>query len=154
MLITSLKNLPAGVRQKELNTQCGAICYRVVRGKPEILLITSRGTGRWIVPKGWPIDGLGPAKSAAQEAWEEAGVVGKLKDSCIGIYGYMKIVEDGKDLPCAVMLYPIRVKSLQADFPEKDQRRRKWFTPKKAAARVDEPDLAAVLRNFDPTKVA
>ncbi|MEN9850080.1 MAG: hypothetical protein RL128_243, partial [Pseudomonadota bacterium] len=61
-------------------TQYGALCWRMHRGKVEVLLITSRDTGRWVIPKGWPIDGLAPAQTAAREAWEEAGVEGDIAD--------------------------------------------------------------------------
>jgi 8-oxo-dGTP pyrophosphatase MutT (NUDIX family) len=71
--------------KREVRTQFGALCYRVRRGKTQILLITSRTRGRWIIPKGWPSEGLTPAQSALQEAWEEAGVTGRVQDVCLGI---------------------------------------------------------------------
>ncbi len=147
-----IKQLPITVRashKSDVRSQFSALCYRIVRDKPQILLITSRKTGRWIVPKGWPMDGLTPAQCAAQEAWEEAGVVGKPQDRCLGLYSYNKGPSSG-GLPCVAMIYPVKVKSLAQDFPEKKQRRRKWFSPKKAAARVSEPELARILRDFDP----
>lgn len=101
------------------------------------------------MPKGWPMDGKTPAQSAAQEAWEEAGVVGKPHEQCLGLYSYTKSIGDGAALPCVALVYPVRVKSLAPDFPERGQRRRKWFSPKKAAARVQEPELARILRDFD-----
>lgn len=131
-------------------SQYAALCYRVRRGKPEILLITSRGTHRWIVPKGWPIDDLTPAETAAQEAWEEAGVTGKSTGDALGIYTYDKILGDGGALPIAALIYPLKVSSLAKNYPESDERKRRWFTPKKAASRVDEPELARIIRDFDP----
>ena len=131
--------------------QIGALCYRFTKGSPEYLLITSRGTGRWIVPKGWPIDGKSPQDAAAEEAWEEAGVKGTVKDKCLGAFGYTKIVADGKDFPCQVLLFPLKVKSLAQDYPESAERRRKWFRPKKAAARVSDPELAKLMRGLDPS---
>lgn len=130
--------------------QFGALCYKIDRGKLKILLITSRRTGRWVIPKGWPIDGLTPGASAAREAWEEAGVKGKPREHCVGLYVYDKILRRGLGLPCAVMVYPVKVDALEADFPEKKQRRRKWFSPRKAALRVAEVELARILREFDP----
>ena len=65
-------------------TQYGALCWRMHRGKVEVLLITSRDTGRWVIPKGWPIAGLAPAETAAREAWEEAGVEGDIADDGLG----------------------------------------------------------------------
>jgi 8-oxo-dGTP pyrophosphatase MutT (NUDIX family) len=151
-----IKQLPISIRashKSDVRSQFAALCYRIRRGKPEILMITSRGTGRWIVPKGWPIDGKTPAASAAQEAWEEAGVAGTTHDSCLGLYSYNKILEDGSSAPCVAMVYAIKVKSLAKDFPEKGQRVRQWMTPKKAAALVAEPELARILKDFDPRAV-
>ena len=91
-----------------------------------------------------------PGESALQEAWEEAGVRGKITGNCLALFSYTKGV-DGQDLPCAVMVYPVKVKDLKDDFPEAGQRKRKWMSPKKAATRVDEPELAHMLRKFDPS---
>lgn len=135
--------------KRDVRTQFAAICYRVRKDETQILLVTSRGTGRWILPKGWPMDGLTPAAAAAQEAWEEAGVIGKLKNVCIGIYSSIKVLDDGEEAPCVVAVFPIRVKSLSDDFPEAGQRKRKWFSAKKAASLVLEPELKHLLRKFD-----
>mgnify|MGYP001024620342 CR=1 FL=1 len=136
--------------KSDVRSQFAALCYRLRRGTPEILLITSRGTGRWIVPKGWPIDGLTPAASAAQEAWEEAGVKGRVYDQCLGLYSYSKSVS-GTDLPIVAMVYPIKVKSLASDFPEVGQRARKWYSRRKAAVLVAQPELARIIKDFDPS---
>lgn len=141
---------PEELSDRSVRTQYAALCYRVSRDKPEILLVTSRGTGRWLVPKGWPIDGHTPAETAQQEAWEEAGVIGQVKDVCLGLFSYEKVMEGGRDVPCMVTVYPVKVKSLADRFPEKGQRRRKWFAPKKAALKVAEPELARILSEFDP----
>ncbi|MFX0547025.1 NUDIX hydrolase [Roseovarius sp. S1116L3] len=136
--------------KSDVRTQFGALCYRVVRGKVEVLLVTSRGTKRWIVPKGWPMDGKTPAQSAAIEAWEEAGVRGRMYERPLGLYSYRKTIEDGDDLPCVTMLYAMKVTEIATEYPEAHERRRKWLRPKKAAAMVDEADLAYLIRNFDP----
>lgn len=141
----------SAARKGEMRSQFGALCYRMNRGKPEILLITSRRTRRWVVPKGWPMGGKTPAETAACEAWEEAGVVGRAQSICLGVYSYQKLIDDETELPCLVLLYPVRVKSLAETYPEMSERRRKWFTPKKAASRVLEPELAEMLRGFDPS---
>lgn len=117
-----------------------------------MLLITSRETGRWIIPKGWPINGLSPAATAAQEAWEEGGVRGKVRDLCLGVYGYEKNLGKGRDLPVSVAVFSLEVSKLADDFPEAGERKRRWFTPKKAAARVEERELKQLLRNFEPIK--
>lgn len=98
------------------------------------------------------MDGHSPAHAAEQEAWEEAGVTGKLKPVCLGIYGYAKQTEDG-DLPCMVAVFPLKVKKVAQDFPEIEERRRKWFSLKKAAQKVDEPELAKIIANFDPNAI-
>lgn len=139
--------------KRDVRTQFGALCFRKKRGKPEILLITSRGTGRWIVPKGWPMDGKTPAECAEIEAWEEAGAKGRVYERALGLYSYRKTVEDGDDLPCVTMLYALKVRELANDYPEAHERKRKWLSPKKAAALVDEPDLAYMIRHFDPALV-
>lgn len=122
-------------------SQNGALCWRAHRGQIEVLLITSRDTGRWVIPKGWPIEGLSPDIAAAQEAWEEAGVSGQVSDLPLGIYTYDKVVKLGQTLPCAVAVYPLRVDRLAAEFPERKERRRKWFAAAKAARKVAEPEL-------------
>lgn len=148
-----IKQLPLTLRnahKKDVRSQFAALCYRVQNGKLQILMITSRGSGRWIIPKGWPIDGLTPSACAAQEAWEEAGVVGKPIDLCLGLYFYRKIMEKGAFLPCVAMVYPLKVKKLAKDYPEAGQRKRKWVSRKRAAQMVAEPELARILRDFDP----
>ncbi|MBO6601914.1 NUDIX domain-containing protein [Rhodophyticola porphyridii] len=143
----------AGVPKRETRTQFAALCYRQRKSGVEVLLLTSRDTKRWIIPKGWPMDGLTPADAAAQEAWEEGGVKGNVHDHCIGIYSYTKRMEDQPDLPCIVAVFPVEVKKLDTDYPEADLRRRKWFTPKKAASRVKELELKQILREFDPSRL-
>ncbi|MEM9579544.1 MAG: NUDIX hydrolase [Pseudomonadota bacterium] len=139
-----------GAKKTGMRTQFGAIPYRLRNGKPEILLVTSRRTKRWILPKGWPMDGATPAQSAAREAYEEAGVEGRVYEASIGMYTYTKTLGGEKTLPCAVMVYPLKVKTICEAYPEKAQRRRKWFKPADAAKQVREVELAHVLKTFDP----
>jgi 8-oxo-dGTP pyrophosphatase MutT (NUDIX family) len=136
--------------KSDVRTQFAALCYRVKQGKPQVLLITSRQSGRWIIPKGWPMDGKTPGESALSEAWEEAGVKGKLMGRSLGLYSYHKDLGTSQEIPCVAMIYPVKVKSLANKYPEKDQRKRKWFSPKKAATKVAEPELAHILESFDP----
>ncbi len=137
-------------------SQYGAICWRMHRGNVEVLLVTSRDTGRWVIPKGWPIDGLAPAASAAREAWEEAGVTGLAAPSPLGLYGYDKVLTPDSSLPCVVAVFPLRVDELAAKFPERKERRRKWFHAAKAARKVAEPELRALLQSLaaDPDLLA
>lgn len=130
-------------------SQYGALCWRAHRGQIEVLLITSRDTGRWVIPKGWPMAGLSPDIAAAQEAWEEAGVSGQVSNQPLGFYAYDKVVKLGQTLPCAVAVYPLRVDRLAANFPERSERRRKWFAAAKAARKVAEPELRAILLTLD-----
>lgn len=139
-----------GARKGEVRTQFAALCYRIRQGKLQVLVITSRGTKRWIMPKGWPISGKTPAQSAAQEAWEEAGVRGKPSEVCLGVYAYRKNNGQPADLACLALLYALKVQSVAKKFPEAAERRRRWVSRKKAAKLVDEPDLAQLILNFDP----
>lgn len=151
-----IKQLPIslnGARKGEVRTQFAALCYRVKKGRIQVLLVTSRGTKRWIVPKGWPMHGKTPAECAAQEAWEEGGVIGKAEDACVGVYSYAKYITDDDELPCLAMLYPLRVKSLAKHYPERDERRRQWMSPKRAAERVQEAELAQLILDFVPRGV-
>ncbi|WP_299502714.1 NUDIX hydrolase [uncultured Roseobacter sp.] len=148
-----IKQLPislSGARKRDVRTQFAALCYRVRKGKIQVLMITSRGTQRWIVPKGWPMDGRTPAESAMQEAWEEAGVRGKSDGRCLGIYSFSKDADDLGALPCLAMVYAVEVEHLADEFPEAGQRKRSWMSRKKAARLVEEPELASILRDFDP----
>ncbi len=126
-------------------TQYGAVCWRMHRGKVEVLLITSRDTGRWVIPKGWPISGLSPAGTAAREAWEEAGVEGDILAEELGAFGYEKALGPSQSVPCSVQVFGLRVAELKAKFPEKKERRRKWFGCEKAARKVAEPELRQLL---------
>lgn len=147
------KPIALGGNKRNLRTQFGALCYRVVNEKTQILLVTSRSKSRWIIPKGWPMAKASPPDCAMTEAWEEAGVKGKVKPVCLGVYAYTKDLGPGKTLPCMVAVFPIKVRRLQDNYPERKERRRKWFSPKKAAKRVSEPELRALLQNFDPNQV-
>ena len=153
MTLQSTRQLPISVdtgTKRDVRTQFAALCWRVKNGKPQILLITSRGTNRWIVPKGWPETGKTPGEAALQEAWEEAGVKGKPMERALGLFSYSKKLGDGTMLPCLAMVYPVKVSKLAAEFPEEGQRKRKWVSPRKAAAMVREPELKQILKTFDP----
>lgn len=135
-------------------TQVAALCFRITKtGKPRILMITSRGTGRWILPKGWPIPGRSLAESAAIEAWEEAGVRGVPVDNCLGEFTYDKWRSELSPVPCVVRVYPVIVTALQDEFPERHQRQRAWTSPRKAAGLVQEKALKKILTRFDPNGI-
>lgn len=158
MKIQKIKEFPPtpvdmlGSKKTAMRTQFAALCYRMRKGLPEVLLVTSRRTRRWIIPKGWPNHGMTPAQSAALEALEEAGVEGRIYEVSIGLYTYAKQNASGNDIPCAVSVFPLKVKTVHSTYLEKKQRRRKWMPPHKAAKLVQEPELAHLLRDFDPRR--
>ena len=129
--------------------QFAALCTRQTPDGPEVLLITSRDTGRWIIPKGWPIDGKDGAETALQEAWEEAGVraPSPAKDP-VGHFTYDKILKDGSAQPVLTSVYRIEVQDLADGYPEANQRQREWVSPATAAERVHEPELRDLLRQM------
>jgi 8-oxo-dGTP pyrophosphatase MutT (NUDIX family) len=139
-----------GVDAGGTRMQYGALCWRQADDGVEVLLITSRDTGRWVIPKGWPMPGLAPEAAAAQEAWEEAGVSGVMNPLCIGRYGYQKCLSVTSTVPCAVAVYGMRVEDLARTFPEMKERRREWFCVAKAATLVAEADLSLIIAHFIP----
>jgi 8-oxo-dGTP pyrophosphatase MutT (NUDIX family) len=127
--------------------QHGVIPYRTGDGGGvEILLITSRETRRWVVPRGNPIAGLADHESAAQEAYEEAGIRGDVETRPAGTYRYDKRRASGAIEEALVQLFPLRVTEEYDDWPERGQRERRWFARAEAAAAVDEEELAALIR--------
>ena len=137
--------LPLLQRPKRL--QIAALCYRETDEGKLVLLITSRDTGRWIVPKGWPIDGLDAPGAALREAWEEAGVRrADIEREPVGRYEYDKGLGEGLSVPVETRVYLTKVHNLSTDYPEARERKRCWFAPEDAANRVDEPELKAILR--------
>lgn len=127
--------------------QVAALCYRKTPSGPEILMITSRDTGRWILPKGWPKKGFDAGGTVLEEAWEEAGV----KPSGgppqrIGHYRYYKRLKGGLPVTTDVDVYAIEIDKLYDRYPEVAERQRRWMTPQQAAEAVDEPDLKDLLR--------
>lgn len=128
--------------------QLAALCHRsTARGK-EVLLVTS-SSGRWILPKGWPIDGMTAPEAAAQEAWEEGGVkAAKVGQSSLGSFFSRKTYTNGRSEPCETMVYKLKVSDITDDFPEADRRERIWVSPAKAAEMVDNAQLKSLLTKF------
>jgi 8-oxo-dGTP pyrophosphatase MutT (NUDIX family) len=138
--------------RRPVREQYGALCYRLRKKDGpavEVLLITSRDTGRWVIPKGWPMDGKSACAAAAREAWEEAGVKGAVSAQAAGSYRYRKGLPHGLKVDCRVRVFPLAVDDLCKDFPEKDERRAEWVTCAEAAERVQEPGLKALLLAFE-----
>ena len=145
-MMNSFVSKPALVEgQVAAAIQVAALCWRLHRRLVEVLLITSRETGRWVIPKGWPINGLSAPESAAREAWEEAGVRGKVDGRPLGEYLYDKVTVPDTARRCSVAVYGLKVDTLKTRFPEAAERRRGWFSASEAAGMVVEPDLQALL---------
>lgn len=140
----------SGVEKNELRTQFAALCFREKASKLQVLLVTSRRSGRWILPKGWPILGRSPLETVATEAWEEAGVRGDIADRPVGLFSYTKEISGSPNLPCVAIVYALRVRKQEKTFPESGERRLKWMSRKKAASLVDSRELAYMLKAFDP----
>lgn len=134
--------------------QVAALCWRRAANGIRIVLITSRDTGRWVIPKGWPMRRRSEAEAAAREAWEEAGLRGDLGERSVGLYTYRKVLGPGRSIPCVVRVFPLEVSEQLKKYPETGQRRIRWFAPEKAARKVDEADLARLIREFDPDAAA
>jgi 8-oxo-dGTP pyrophosphatase MutT (NUDIX family) len=114
----------------------------------EILLITSRETRRWVIPKGWPMPGKSAGESAAQEAYEEAGIRGEMTAEAIGHYSYRKRMQRGAKKRFRVDVFAMEVSEVLDLWPEAHERTRQWHSPQEAANRVDEPELAILIRTF------
>jgi 8-oxo-dGTP pyrophosphatase MutT (NUDIX family) len=128
--------------------QYGALPWRLQGNNLQILLITSRRTRRWIIPKGWPMEGCKPTVCAAREAEEEAGVAGEVSKAPVGQYRYMKLLRDGVELPCRVEVFALKVTQESAEWDEMDARERRWCAVSEAASAVLEPQLKMVIRRF------
>jgi 8-oxo-dGTP pyrophosphatase MutT (NUDIX family) len=128
-----------------IRLQVAALPWRHTKSGIEIMLITSRTQGRWVLPKGWPETGEELCTAAAREAHEEAGLLGAISSSTAGHYGYLKTTgSDG--VRCEVMVYPLEVGATASKWKEKGKRRRKWFAPERAAEAVAEPQLGDLIR--------
>ncbi len=121
-------------------------------GDPRILLVTSRDTGRWVLPKGWPNGAdATDADTARREAFEEAGIHGEIVGLReVGAYRYVQTGKDGVAVNCRVGVFALRVSGLAKTWPEKGQRVLRWCAPKQGARLVQEPELAALLSTFKP----
>jgi 8-oxo-dGTP pyrophosphatase MutT (NUDIX family) len=129
------------------NRQYAALPYRFDGdGNIEVLLVTSLRTRRWIIPKGWPIKGLKPATSAAREAFEEAGLVGKVAQRPVGRYAYPKLCEKtDRSTDCDVIVFPLLVKRQLTIWPEVGQREAQWLSAEKASKTVADQGLGHVI---------
>lgn len=137
----------APTRAQEPRVQYAALPFRA-GPQPEIMLVSSRETKRWVLPKGWPMKGRKPHAAAAQEALEEAGLVGKIEKKSIGAYHYVKNLRNGAAILCRVEVFPMQVERQRKTWRERDQRITRWFPIERAAEAVREPELAGIIRAF------
>jgi 8-oxo-dGTP pyrophosphatase MutT (NUDIX family) len=129
------------------HVQFAALPFRVADDGLRVMLLTSRETQRWVIPKGWPMRDRKPREVAAQEAFEEAGIRGTIVGKRpVGNYHYTKRLSADHHLLCEVRVFLLRVEQQLDDWPEKGQRERRWFKPSDAYELVDEGGLAEILR--------
>jgi 8-oxo-dGTP pyrophosphatase MutT (NUDIX family) len=143
--------MPGEVLFREHGKQVAALCWRHSpkrNSQIEILLVTSRNSKRWILPKGWLEPELSAAENAAREAFEEAGVTGKVSPQPVGTYHYLKEKKDGGGMPCSVEVFTLAVIKQLDDWPEKNARELAWVPVEQAATQISEPGLRQILKGF------
>ena len=136
-----------------IKRQHAVLPYVVIDGRVRILMLTSRETNRWVIPKGWPKKEMTPYDLGALEAYEEAGLKGEVFSQPVGTYHYVKGLKTGKDTFCRVDVYPMLVKSQLLKWPEKGQRKLVWMSPSRAARLVQEQELSWILKSFRPPEL-
>jgi len=147
--LSDMKALARSALRRPPELQSAALCYRTTKKGPEYLLITSRRSGRWIIPKGWPQKRRTLAGTAEREAWEEAGARGEIANEAIGSYKYDKSLGAGLIVRCEAKVYPLEVSEVEKSWPEKRQRKRKWLNASEASQRVSDPALSRLIEEFD-----
>lgn len=130
----------ARVTKAKIIPQSAVIPYRWRGGQVQVLLITSRRSGEWVVPKGLVEPDMTEPASAAKEAQEEAGVVGRVGSDPVGTFEY----EKWGGL-CVVRVYDMEVQQELSDWPEKADRTRKWVKAVDAAALVKHEGLGDII---------
>jgi uncharacterized protein len=144
-------NMNPSRREVRLITQFAALPFKVDEEKRvRFLLITSRETGRWVIPKGNPLARFQGHETAAQEAYEEAGIEGEITETPIGRFTYEKRRRSRDPVPAEVTVYALKVTRQHYSWPERTQRTIRWFEPRRAALAVDEPELKQLILSFDP----
>lgn len=141
------KAAPKKIRAKKprLRRQFGVLALRIRGASASVMLVTSRGTRRWIIPKGNPEKGKTGPMVGAIEAFEEAGLIGEVWDKPIGVYVSPKHLLSGKVVLCEIEVYRMDVEEVLDDWPEKGQRERRWYSLDEAAMLVGEGGLVALL---------
>ncbi len=136
---------------RAIRVQYGVLPYRFTETNSlEVLLVTTRQTRRWIIPKGWPIKGLKPPKSAAREAYEEAGIRGTIGAKAIGVFSYEKSLDvNGLTVPCEVRVFPMIVKRQLDVWPEAHERKARWFESAEALSAIKDKGLRELIESFE-----
>ena len=143
--LSALKALMSPVMPRPDYLQVAALCLRDGPHGTEVLMVSSLTTKRWILPKGWPMEGRSLAEAALQEAWEEAGVTGIVEPAAVGHFTYRKLVKRTIPVTCRCAVFRISVDSLADRWPEHNRRQRRWVPLAEAARIVDEPELRSLL---------
>ncbi len=133
--------------RRPARTQLAALCYRESGAEPEVLLVTSRNTKRLIIPKGWPMAKLSERKTAKLEAYEEAGIVGKVAKEPIGEFSSSKGMGNGFKVRTNIVVYPLKVEEQFEEYPEIGQRELLWMPLEEAAERCEEDGLRGLLKS-------
>lgn len=157
-VVNKVEGKAADGRSGRQRGQVAALPWRATfgpNGSPriEILLISSRETGRWVVPKGWSMRGKTNPQAAKQEAYEEAGIDGRIDTSSIGDYHYLKRLKTGEGRMVTVEVFPLEVTGEHAAWPEMGQHTLQWMNSIEAALAVDELELRALIAKFARTKL-
>ncbi len=126
--------------------QVAMLCSRDGPDGPEVLLVRSLDSGRWIIPKGWPMDGKSFAEAAAIEAWEEAGATGTVDPAEIARYPYTKHRRGAPDIAADIVVFRMTDTVLADDYPEVKKRKRRFLPVAQAAARADVAELGDLIR--------
>jgi 8-oxo-dGTP pyrophosphatase MutT (NUDIX family) len=132
--------------------QYAALPWREDGGPVQVLLITSRETRRWVIPKGWRKKGEPASITAAREALEETGAGGRVAEAPLGEFRYQKLMKNGTLQRVRVTVFALEVLFEHEDWPERDEREKLWTTPDHAARLVDEPELQALIAGFTPDR--
>ncbi|WP_438754004.1 NUDIX hydrolase [Pararhizobium sp. O133] len=151
-LLQQLAASPEKLFSGSFRQQVAALCFRFTQkpGEIEVLVVTSRESGRWVIPKGWPMKNKALYEAAAIEAEQEAGVRGPVRKKAVGSYTYLKTLETGAVVPCIVDVFQIEARETADKFKEKGQRRSAWVSPDEAARRVREVELKSLIIEFAP----
>jgi 8-oxo-dGTP pyrophosphatase MutT (NUDIX family) len=139
------KKLPLKPGKKRPGRQFAALPLMVRNGETLVMLVTTRESRRWVLPKGWAEVDVAPHDLAAREAFEEAGLLGQVVQEAAGEFTYEKRLDTGETVLCKVVVYPLWVTQQLENWPEQHQREAQWLTLAEAAMMVDEGDLSALL---------